>query len=94
MCCGSAQPTMVTDENTSKEPDMTPRIRASRMITIVRRGVADMSYAQRRAFENQTGIAVAHRSRAIACTAAELEALYARGERPSRQSGEPARGNA
>jgi hypothetical protein len=37
---------------------MTPRIRVSRMIARVRDGVADMSYAQRRAFENQTGIAV------------------------------------
>jgi hypothetical protein len=54
---------------------MNPRIRVSRMIARVRRGLTDMSYAQRRVFENQTGIAVANRSRAIARTAAELEAL-------------------
>jgi hypothetical protein len=50
-----------------------------------------MSYAQRRVFENQTGIAVTNRSRAIARTAAELEALYARRGGSARQSAERAR---
>jgi hypothetical protein len=65
---------------------MTPRISVSQRIARVRRGLADMSYAQRRVFENQTGLAVANRNRAIARTAAELEALYAREGRSARQS--------
>jgi hypothetical protein len=65
---------------------MTPRISVSQMIARVRRGLADMSYAQRRVFENQTGLAVTNRNRAIARTAAELEALYAREGRSVRQS--------
>ncbi len=52
----------------------------------MRRGVSDMSYAQRRVFENRTGIAVADprasaghdREPVIASTPDELEALYAR----------------
>lgn len=48
---------------------MTPRIRISPTIARVRRGLADMSYAQRRVFENQTGIAVVDRSRARAASA-------------------------
>ena len=78
MCRGPTQPNMVSSGNTRKEPVMTLRIHPSRMIARVRRGVADMSYAQRRAFENQTGVAVANRRRRIARTASELEALYAR----------------
>lgn len=57
----------------------------------MRRGVSDMSYAQRRVFENQTGIAVADAGRrggreqepVIATTPDELEALYARDVRMS-----------
>ncbi|MDQ6729571.1 MAG: hypothetical protein M3022_04540 [Actinomycetota bacterium] len=56
----------------------------------MRRGVSDMSYAQRRVFENRTGIAVnpsADRKRepVSATTADELEALYARGLRRMRR---------
>ncbi len=49
----------------------------------MRRGVSDMSYAQRRVFENRTGTAVAARPAGrdrepmIATTPDELEALYA-----------------
>ena len=57
---------------------MTLKIRANRLVRRVRLGLADMSYAQQRAFANQTGVVVAKRGRAIARTAAELEALYAR----------------
>ena len=70
---------------------MTPRIRVSRMIARVRSGLADMSYAQRRVFEHQTGIPLAKRGRAIARTRAELEALYARDGRSAGQSAERAR---
>lgn len=56
----------------------------------MRRGVSDMSYAQRRVFEKRTGIAAtpsADRKREpeIATTADELEALYARGGRRMRR---------
>ncbi len=50
----------------------------------MRRGISDMSYAQRRVFENQTEIAVAGRPArreqqpVIATTPDELELLYAR----------------
>jgi hypothetical protein len=91
MCDGRAQRKLVSDGNTSKEPDMTPRIRLRRMIARVRRGLSDMSYAQRRVFENQTGVAVVNRSRAIARTGAELEALYAHDGGSERQSAERSR---
>ncbi len=61
---------------------MTPRTRTkvTRIAGRVRRGMSEMSYVQRRVFENRTGIPASDRGRVpgIATTAAELEALYAR----------------
>ncbi len=57
----------------------------------MRRGASDMSYAQRRVFENRTGIAGAGQAGGpgqepvIATTPDELEALYARDGRMIRR---------
>jgi hypothetical protein len=67
---------------------MSARIHVNQIVSRVRSGVSDMSYAQRRVFENRTGIAIAGHDRrsgssgdgrgpAIACSISELEALYA-----------------
>ncbi|MEO8966630.1 MAG: hypothetical protein ABI355_03495 [Solirubrobacteraceae bacterium] len=56
----------------------------------MRRGVSDMSYAQRRVFENRTGIAVnpsvgCQRESVIATTADQLEAPNVQGVRRARR---------
>jgi hypothetical protein len=69
---------------------MSSSIHVSQIVSRVRSGVSDMSYAQRRVFENRTGIAAGgreHRSGpsgpcpgrepVIASSVSELEALYA-----------------
>jgi hypothetical protein len=67
---------------------MSARIRISQIVSRVRSGVSDMSYAQRRVFENRTGIATAGDDRrsgssghgrgpAVAGSISELESLYA-----------------
>ncbi len=65
---------------------MSLRINVNEISHRMRRGVLDMSYAQRRVFENRTGIVVADAARpagrdqepVIATTPDELEFLYAR----------------
>ncbi len=61
---------------------MTPRTRTTvtQIAGRVRRGMSEMSYVQRRVFENRTGIPVSGRNGVpdIATTRAELETLYAR----------------
>ena len=64
---------------------MTLTIRTNRLVTRLRLGLADMSYAQRRVLEHQTGVPMVKRSRPIARTASELEALYARDDRSARR---------
>ncbi len=69
---------------------MSLRSNVSEISHRMRRGVADMSYAQRRVFENRTGIAVAERASfaarnhepMVASTPDELEALYTRDVQP------------
>ena len=67
---------------------MGARIHVSQIVSRVRSGISDMSYAQRRVFENRTGIATGRHDRrsgpcaaalgpAIATSIGELEALYA-----------------
>lgn len=69
---------------------MSLRINVNEISDRMRRGVSDMSYAQRRVFENRTGIAAnpsagRNREPVIATTGDELEALYAQDERTMRR---------
>ena len=48
---------------------MSTRIHVSQIVSRVRSGVSEMSYAQRRVFENQTGIAITDAERRSAAPA-------------------------
>ncbi len=80
---------------------MRTRVNVSQLARHVRNGVSDMSYAQRRVFENRTGIATSGPDRrqgssghgrgpAIAASTHELEALHAQDVKTSGRRAGPA----